>query len=276
MAKSIGILVRRHGPAVAALTPCAIIVLLMVVPLSYWSASIIGRDDAAVVPPHAIFWSVFPRTAALSALAAGTAIVLGGSVAFLYVFSAPTAQRWMTLMMVVPLLVGYLARNYSWLGLLSAISNQQTSAPFQALGNMLLYSSVGVVVVTATVFVPFAFFLTLQGFSAIRDELLASARTLGCSAWTSVRVVIAPLVARQFAVAFGLCFVLALGYFVTPQMIGGGNHNFVGNESLRLLAKPGDVTAASWVALDLFLSSLLPITLIVWYSAKRRKVVLGS
>lgn len=274
MAKRIGAVAGKYTVLLATLLPALLVAVLLAAPLISWALTTLQRDP--VIPPHQVFWSVFPRTVGLSAFAAGAAVMAGASVACLYVFSSPTLRRCLTFLMTVPLLVGYLARNYSWLGLLSSLSGDQSIPPLRELGDALLYNSAGVVVVTATVFIPFAFFLTLQGFTGVKTEMFAAAQTLGCSNWKTLRSVLLPLVSRHIAIACGLCFVLALGYFVTPRMIGGGNQDFIGNEVLRVLAKPGDVGTASWIALDFLLLSAVPIGVLVWYSYRRRTSIVGD
>lgn len=261
----------RYTPTLVALAPSAAIVALMVMPLIAWLWwVIIGSSLQPVVNPQDLFLSVFWRTLWVSSLCSVIAVFLGGCAAFLYVFSRVGVQRWLMLVMTVPLLVGYLARNYSWLGFLSALTSTELDSPWNAIGQAMIYRLPGVIIVMATVFIPFAFILMLQGLLSIRRELFVAAQTLGCSNWVTLRAVIWPLIRKHIVLSFLLCLVLALGYFVTPRMIGGGNYQFAGNEIFRVLSSLGDVIAASKMALYLFSATSLPIAIIVCSSLYRQ------
>ena len=110
--------------------------------------------------------------------------------------------------------------------------------------------------VMATVFTPFCYFIVLQGLSALAIEPLQAARTLGASDRTIFWRVVLPSLRPAQIIAFLLSTILAVGYFITPRLIGGGNVQFVGNVVEALLDDIGSVFDASLLAFLLFVSVL--------------------
>jgi len=215
-----------------------------------------------------IYLAQIGTTLSMSLGSAIGAALLGGCVAFLAAFSRPRTTRMLAFFMTLPLLVGFVARNYSWIGLLSHFY----AGPLAFIGR-LQDSAVGVLVVMSVVFTPFAYFIISQGTMRLQPEYFASARTLGATDARAFCVIALPLVLPSVGIAIGTTFILGLGYFITPQLIGGGNVPFIGNGVVRLLNDLGDVAAASRLAIALLLTVLLPIALVavVVYVRGRRK-----
>jgi putative spermidine/putrescine transport system permease protein len=149
--------------------------------------------------------------------------------------------------MMVPLLTGFVARNYSWVGLLTAIGSHRT--PLSPLGE-LLDSRAGIVTVMAVVFVPFVYFIVSEAASHLSPPLYEASRTLGATDARAFFVITLPLLLPATLLAFALSTILGLGYFVTPHLIGGGNFPFVANGVLSRLDL-GDAQGAALLGLYL-------------------------
>jgi len=236
---------------------------MYVLPLVLWIVSLTARS-AEVPDARAAFWSVAPYTFAVSLGSAILATVMGWIVAVLFVFSGRYLRIVILLTISAPLIVGFLARNFSWIGLLSTFS----------LLNWLLYTTPGVVLVLSTVFAPFAFFLTVPGMDWLRPIHFEAARTLGVSHAGTLHALVVPAAWRSILLSIVLTFVLAIGYFVTPRMIGGGRHDFVGNGIVTIMDY-GEVARASKLAIYLLVTASLPITVIIFLSLRRRSLILG-
>jgi spermidine/putrescine transport system permease protein len=69
-------------------------------------------------------------------------------------------------------------------------------------------------------------YVSLEG---IDRNLISAARTLGCTGWQAFREVSLPLSLPGLLAGLLLCFVLAAGSYVTPQILGSSRDALFGN-----------------------------------------------
>ena len=211
----------------------SLVVILLVcywVPIAWWAWRAFTGPGIAL--PHGLpFGHLVVRTVVLSFLASSLSVVAAYPFVLLWRLSPRVSRPMGLLVMAAPLLMGLLARNYSWIGLLS---NQGAPGALARaiLGGGFLYSSTGVVITMACIFTPLSFFILLQGVHTASMAHVESARTLGAPDWKILMFVVLPLTFRSAVLALGFTFAFAVGFFVTPRMIGGGKYEFVGNSIL--------------------------------------------
>lgn len=252
-----------------------IVAVLYVLPVMAWAMSLFSTTQkGGVLPLTGLLSALLPYTVQTSSLAAVLAVILGSAIALLHHFSPRLVQRVLQVVMTIPLIVGFLARNYSWIGLLSWSRDPSRFQKWIGLAESPLYSKQGVLLVLATVFIPFAYFIVLQGLSSLRFEQFEAGRTLGVPDGRLFLVIALPVALRSIMLALGLTFVLAVGYFVTPRMIGGGQHEFIGNGVVRMLSL-GETETASMLAAYLFLTAALPMVAILIFTIRRRAQIMG-
>jgi ABC-type spermidine/putrescine transport system permease subunit I len=250
--------------------------LFYVVPLIIWCISL-ARGSAGAHSPgvdvFALYWSLIGQTITLSVAAALAAVICGSATALVAVSGHGRTRELLTAAMTVPLLMGFIARNYAWVGLLSQFAGETRVLFLSSLSRALLYKQLGIVVVMGTVFVPFCYFMVLQELTGLSPVPLQAARTMGASDATIFWRIILPSIRGSQRNAFMLSVVLGVGYFITPQLIGGGNFQFVGNGVLVLLDRFGLTVDASLLGLLLFLTVMVPVGLtgLAIYLKKRQK-----
>jgi putative spermidine/putrescine transport system permease protein len=179
----------------------------------------------------------------------------------------------MSAIMVLPLLMGLLARNYSWIGLLSNPGSIGNIGKV-LFGAKFLYSQNAVVLVMTSVFVPISYFILVQGVRSIRAVQFDAAQTLGLTDYKIVFFVMLPMTIRAAILAFGFVFAFSVGFFVTPSMLGGGNYDFIGN-AILVYINFGRFEIASTISLAFLGLILAPAIVIAWYALKRRHFVSG-
>nr|WP_246206379.1 ABC transporter permease [Propylenella binzhouense] len=136
----------------------------------------------------------------------------------------PLAGRIALLAVVTPLWISSLVRTYSWFYLLSreGVVNAAltgtgiVSEPLQLLFN---WGAVGVGMVH--VLLPYMILPVANAVAAIEPELLRAGRSLGAGPLRLFATVILPLIARGLATGGLIVFVLAVGFYITPIMLGG-------------------------------------------------------
>jgi mannopine transport system permease protein len=125
---------------------------------------------------------------------------------------------------LLPLWTSVLVRTYAWMVLMqrNGIVNQIltglgiTDAPVK-----LLYTEGALVLAMSHVLLPFMVLPIYSALRSIPEDYPRAALMLGASGWSTFREVIWPLSLPGVASGCLMVFLLALGFFVTPALIGG-------------------------------------------------------
>jgi ABC-type spermidine/putrescine transport system permease subunit I len=123
-----------------------------------------------------------------------------------------------------PLWISVLVRTFSWMLLLEKngpinrllIGSGLIDTPLP-----LLFNSTGVLIGMVHVLLPYAVLPIYAALIRIDPALLRASEGLGASPVTTFRRVLLPLSARGIATAATFVFLLSLGFFVTPMLLGG-------------------------------------------------------
>jgi putative spermidine/putrescine transport system permease protein len=160
-----------------------------------------------------------------SVVVAVVAIVLGSVIAWTL---HTTARRWVRVLLwtaaLVPFTMGVIVKNYAILLLL--VANGPVNELLQAVGFadrpvQLLYTKFAVVYGLTYSLLPYAVLTLYSVFSSVDRDLLGAASVLGASRARALWTVVLPLVRGGIGVAAALVFVLSIGYYVTPILLGG-------------------------------------------------------
>ncbi|MFT4043954.1 MAG: ABC transporter permease [Gordonia sp. (in: high G+C Gram-positive bacteria)] len=96
-------------------------------------------------------------------------------------------------------------------------------------GSSLLYTPVATVLMLIYESIPTAVLVLTAASTQIDESVLESARVLGAGRLRVFGTVIWPLSVRMVGVNFGLTFVMTIGAFAEPAILGGPNGQLVGN-----------------------------------------------
>src|SRR2546426_876807 len=161
------------------------------------------------------------RTAAVVTL---LALLLGYPLSYVLATVRPRLARVLVVIVVLPFLTSIIVRTYAWMVLLGSngVVNQYllafgvTRAPLR-----LLYNQAGVIVGMTYVLLPFMVLTLASVMRGIDPALVRAAHSLGASRWQAFRRVFLPLSAPGIAGGTLLVFILSLGFFITPALMGG-------------------------------------------------------
>jgi ABC-type spermidine/putrescine transport system permease subunit I len=168
-----------------------------------------------------VFWSTFEIAVFVTAIC----LLIGYPLGFLI---ATTTPGWATLgfvFVLLPLWTSVLVRTYAWMVLLgrngvlnrSLIDLGLISDPIPMLNNF-----AGVLIGMVHVLLPY---MVLPVYGAVRrvdPALVAAAEGLGASSWRIFWRVYLPLTLPGVFAGATIVFVLSLGFFITPALLGGG------------------------------------------------------
>ena len=226
------------------------------------------------------FWTLLGRTLMLSFAACVLATLIAYPLAFYVGRISRRSKALLTILIVLPLWIGLLMRIFAWRvilgqsGVLNAalVSSGILSEPSDAF----LYSPASVVIVFAYYSVPFIFISTMGAFEKIPQDLFESSQDSGATAWQTFFHLVWPLTRRNLAIGFSLAFLVTVGDFVTPAMIGGIDGTTVG-----VLISSQFGTANNWpygaaVAVMLMISVTLLLGLLLALAPSKGVVVGGE
>lgn len=222
---------REQGLMLLLASPALVVMLALIVLPVGW---LMGQSfyDGGFTLDHyrrifteAIYWRSFVFTFRFALEVTLLALLLGYPVAY----AAAAARRpWDILILglvVLPFWTSVLVRAYAWLVLL-----QRTGVVNQLLEGLglideplaLVHNELGTVIATVHILLPFMvlpLYSTMQKIP--RDLLQAGASLGGGPAYTFLRIFL-PLSMPGIVAGLTLVFVLALGFYITPELLGGG------------------------------------------------------
>ncbi len=174
------------------------------------------------------YLEVFWNTIVISLTVTLGTLVLGYPTAYVMSSAGSRTAALMMVMMMVPFLTSILARMYGWIPLLapggvvaSSLSALGITAP------KLLYNRTGVVIGMIYTLLPYMILTNYSVMRSIDRTLVSAASSLGANEWRAFRFVFLPLSAPGIIGGSLLVFVLSIGYFVTPKLMGGDGDQMV-------------------------------------------------
>jgi len=226
------------SPALAWLTAFMVVPCLLVLALAFFRRGIYGGIEytftfetiALVFDP--LYASIFLKSAVIAGLAGLIASVIGYAAAYAIASMPARHQPMLLFFAVLPFWSNYLVRTYAWIvllnreGLITAIAR---GLGYDGEPPRLLYTESAVVVGLVYNYLPFVILACYAPLSRLNPEIAEASRDLGGSAWTTFRRITLPMTAPGIATGFVFVFVLSIGNFVTPALLGGGQFQMIGN-----------------------------------------------
>ncbi|TGQ50177.1 ABC transporter permease [Mesorhizobium sp. M1C.F.Ca.ET.193.01.1.1] len=187
--------------------------------------------------------------------------VLGYPVALAMARLRKRAAALTTACVLIPLWTSVLIRSYAWIVLLQRnglinsvlISEGLTQGPIK-----LLYTQGAVIVAMTHVLLPFAILPIFSTLRAVPNDYVRAAHSLGAGKIKAFFLVTLPLSLPGVFAGAILCFVLALGFYITPALVGGP-------ESMMMASLIGQQTTVllDWPFAAALSTVLLAITLLI-------------
>ena len=248
----------------------AVLALVYVLPflgVASWSVTLpkpgLGQYERLASDPLVL--TVLVRTFRICATVTVLAVAAAYAITYVWVRGSPAQRRLAELGILIPFWISVLTRAFGWLSLLS--NRGLLNTWLQAAGLIqsplpLANSELGVVLGMTHVLIPFAAFPLASAMRAVDERVLLAARGLGASRWRIFRSVFLPMTASGVIGAALITFVFALGFFVTPAILGGGRSIMVAElVYLRMFQSPDWGLGAAVSVVLLLLVGLMMATL---------------
>jgi len=179
-----------------------------------------------------VYGRVFWITLKIGLLTTAFALLLGYPAAyFLASVSARTRQA-LLLCVVVPFFLSVLVRNYVWMVLLQRTGLVNRTLLGWGLITQpldLMYNELGVLIAMVNMLLPYMIFPVLSALLAIPPELHDASASLGGGVLRTFWRVTLPLSLPGVAAGALLVFIVALGFFITPALLGGPKQMMISN-----------------------------------------------
>ena len=209
--------------------PIACLVVLFLVPIgNLLLRSILIPDPSLAkfeqVLANDTYLYVLWLTVEISASVAAAATLIGYPLAYYLATRRNLLTRLLMLFVVVPYFTSSLVRTYAWMVLLGNEGVINTSLRDLAVidGSLpLMYNRFGVLVGMTYVLLPYTILTIYAVLRGVDFRLARAAESLGASARQAFLYVVLPLSMPGVAGGALLVFILALGFFITPALMGG-------------------------------------------------------
>jgi putative spermidine/putrescine transport system permease protein len=216
------------GPFALTLPGLLLLTLLFILPLARlfalsFEGGGLGWYEKALT--GGLYTTILFRTFEIAAIVTLCCLIVGYPVAFLL---ATTTPGWRTIgfaFVMLPLWTSVLVRTYAWMVLLGRngiinrilIDSGMRDDPLP-----LLNSKMAVILGMVHVMLPFMILPIYSAVTRIDPDLPKAARGLGASALRIFTTIYVPLTLRGIVAGVTLVFVVSLGFYITPALLGGG------------------------------------------------------
>lgn len=184
-----------------------------------------GLDNYRLLFSSASIQKVFRTTLYICAVTTLFSVIIGYILAFAAHVSPKRMRVWITFCVLVPFWMSVLIRAFSWVTLLR--SEGLINSALLAIGIIdqplaMMNNSLGVMIGMTHYMIPYAFLPLLSNMDGVDPALVSASRGLGASPSTTFWKVFLPLTKAGIFAAVLLVFILSLGFYVTPVILGGG------------------------------------------------------
>jgi spermidine/putrescine transport system permease protein len=226
------------APALAWLTALMVVPCALILALAFFRRGIYGGIEYTFTLEN--LWLVFDPLyfgiLVTSARIAGTVViiacVLGYAAAYAIAAMPRRMQPILLFFAVLPFWSNYLIRTYAWMVLLNregVITQLARWAGYEGEMPQMLYNEGAVILGLVYSYLPFVILACYAPLSRMNPEISEASHDLGASRWTTFRRITLPLTRHGIAVGAVFVFVLSIGNFVTPALLGGGQFQMIGN-----------------------------------------------
>jgi putative spermidine/putrescine transport system permease protein len=202
---------------------------------------------------------IFLNSLQISAVVALLSLLLGYPTAYFIVRQRPEVRPILVFLILVPLWMSILARTYAWMVVLGKegvinfflLAIGITDQPLQ-----MLFTTGAVYIAMVQILLPIMIVTCLSSMTSIDQSLLRAARVMGAGPFSAFRKVFLPLSAEGAVTGTLLVFILSVGFFVVPALLGGRRDSMIANVVAKQV-EVGNWGFAATLGIIMLMASLL-------------------
>ncbi|SDL55720.1 ABC transporter permease [Aliiruegeria lutimaris] len=204
----------------------------------YLSALDRTRDDSGNIikadEERAVYILLFERTLVMSALITFITFLLGFPIAHLLATLPLRHSNLLMIFVLLPFWTSLLVRTTSWIVLLQSqgvVNDIWVSVGLISDENRLqmIYNQAGTIIAMTHILLPFMVLPLYSVMRPIDPSYVRAARSLGATSWTAFRRIYMPQTIPGIGAGGLLVFILAVGYYITPALVGGSTGQLISN-----------------------------------------------
>ncbi len=219
-----------------------------------------GLENYAALLATGTYYRVLANTFLVAGTVTAVTVLLGLPLAWFLAVAPAFWARLVFGIVVLSMWTNLLARTYAWMVLLQStgvinralIALGLVSAPLPLIDNL-----TGVTIGMVYIMLPFMVLSLRMPLAALDRETFRAAALCGASRWQAFWRVFLPLLMPGLASGALMIFVMALGYYITPSLLGGTSNMMLAEliaQLVQSLLQWGVAGAAAFVLLAITLS----------------------
>ena len=181
-----------------------------------------------------VYVKLFTRTLILSLLITFLTFLLAYPVAHLLATLPLRYSNLLMILVLLPFWTSLLVRTTSWMILLQSqgvINDAMVGTGILADENriQMMYNQTGTIIAMTHILLPFMILPLYSVMRPINPSYVRAARSLGATSWTAFRRIYFPQTVPGIGAGALLVFILAVGYYITPALVGGADGQLISN-----------------------------------------------
>ena len=175
-----------------------------------------------------VLWITFQ----ISILSTLSSLIVGYPIAYVLRRAKPSVRNFFLLAITLSFMISLLVRNYSWIFMLQRNGVLNMGLDYLGLIDQplkLLHNKFSVMVGMTHIFVPYMVFPIYSVMMGVDLNLEKAAQNLGASRWHTFWRISFRLSLPGIGAGALLVFIMALGFFITPALLGGRKEQMLSN-----------------------------------------------
>lgn len=192
-------------------------------------------------------------------------LLIGYPIAYNIARADEASRNTLLMLVMIPFWTSFLLRVYAWIGILKdngVLNNILMAAGVIHEPIQMLYTPFSVLLGMVYNYLPFMILPLYAHLVKLDGRLFEAAADLGAKPWTIFFSITLPLSKAGMIAGSMMVFIPAVGEYVIPALLGGGEVVFIGNKLMDDFGANLDWPQASAVAVIMLLLLLAPI---VWF-----------
>ena len=181
-----------------------------------------------------VYMKLFWRTLRLSFTITFLTMLLGYPIAYLLATVKTKTSNMLIILVLLPFWTSLLVRTSSWIALLQkegVINDMLVGIGFIGDDNRLamIHNETGTIIAMTHILLPFMVLPLFSVMKTIPPTWVRAARSMGATPFTAFRRVYLPNTIAGMGAGGILVFILAIGYYITPALVGGTKGTLISN-----------------------------------------------
>ncbi|MGX9352297.1 ABC transporter permease [Shimia sp. W99] len=226
-----------------------------------------GADGAEIRPEsERIYITLFKRTLIMSLIITGACIVLAYPVAWILANLPSAKANLLMILVLLPFWTSLLVRTSAWKVMLQQQGVINDTLVWLGLVAddarlVMINNQLGTIIAMTHILLPFMILPMYSVMQTINPSYLRAAKSMGATNWTAFWRVYFPLSVPGIGAGSILVFILAIGYYITPELVGGTKGVFISNRIAFHIS-----TSLNWGLAAALGTILLAVVLILYWA----------